>query len=111
MRVAITTTLLAALVGVSPLAAQAPQAVLDRPVPQRLTLADALARATETSHVLGELKAREQASEAVLAQSKAADMPVFAAEGGYTRTNHVSVFGFTGDDGLFRPTHPDLPDN
>ncbi len=111
MRVAIATTVLAALVGVSPAAAQAPLAVLDRPVPQRLTLADALARATETSHVLGELKAREQASEAVHAQSKAADMPVLSAEGGYTRTNHVSVFGFTGDDGLFRVIYPDVPDN
>jgi outer membrane protein len=111
MRVLIATSLLAALVDVSSLAAQAPQAVLDRPVPRRLTLADALARATETSHVLGELKAREQASEAVLAQSRAADMPVLAVEGGYTRTNHVSVFGFTGDDGLFRVIYPDVPDN
>ena len=111
MRVAITTTLLAALVGVSPLAAQAPQAVLDRPAPQRLTLAEALARATETSHVLGELTAREQASEAVHAQRQAADMPVLTFEGGYTRTNHVSVFGFTGEDGLFRVIYPDVPDN
>jgi outer membrane protein TolC len=110
MRVVITTTVLAALAG-APLAAQTPQAVLDRPVPQRLTLADALARATETSHVLGELKAREQASQAVYSQSKAADMPVLAAEGGYTRTNHVSVFGFKGDDGLFRVIYPDVPDN
>lgn len=111
MRVAITTSVLIAIVSAAPAAAQAPQAVLDRPVPQRLTLADALARATETSHVLGELKAREQASEAVQAQRKAADMPVLAVEGGYTRTNHVSVFGFTGDDGLFRVIYPDVPDN
>jgi outer membrane protein TolC len=111
MRVAIITSLLAVLSGALPALAQTPQPVLDRPVPQRLTLADALARATETSHVLGELKAREQASEAVQAQTKAETLPVIAAEGGYTRTNHVSVFGFTGADGLFRVIYPDVPDN
>jgi outer membrane protein len=113
MRVVIATTLVA-LAAVPCATAQTPASPpvqLDRPVPQRLTLAEALARATETSHVLGELKAREQTSEAVYSQNKAAELPVLSAQGGYTRTNHVSVFGFTGEDGLFRVIYPDVPDN
>src|SRR5262249_4388656 len=51
MRIVIATTLLTALAGTSLAAGQTPgpatTAQLDRPVPQRLTLAEALARATE----------------------------------------------------------------
>jgi outer membrane protein TolC len=113
MRVA-AAALIAVLASAVPAAGQSPQAppaTLDRPVPERLTLAEALSRAIETSHLLAEMRARQSASEAVLAQSKSASLPVFSVEAGYSRTNHVAVFGFPAPDGTFKIIYPDIPDN
>ena len=109
MRVAIALLLLVAC-GDTQAAAQG-EPPLQRPVPARLSLAEALARATEASHVLGELKARESASDAVYSQRKTADLPVISAQAGYRRTNHVEEFGFPKPDGSFQILYPDVPNN
>jgi outer membrane protein len=80
------------------------------PVPARLTLDDALARAAANSHRLAELTAREGAAAAVAEQRRSADLPVMAAHAGYQRTNHVDEFGFT-QNGRFQVLYPDVPDN
>lgn len=80
------------------------------PVPARLTLEEALARTTATSHRLGELRAREAAAGAVADQRGAADLPIVSAQAGYLRTNHVDEFGFV-QNGRFQVLYPDVPDN
>jgi outer membrane protein len=79
--------------------------------PLRLTLDDAIAQATATSHRLGELRAREAASRAVVDQRGAAQKPIVTTQLGYQRTNHVEEFGFPTPDGGFRLIYPDVPDN
>lgn len=81
------------------------------PAPIRLTLDEALARATATSHRLAELRAREGASEAVVAQRRAADLPIVSVHGSYMRTNHVDEFGVFQPGGSFQVFYPDVPDN
>jgi outer membrane protein len=90
-------------------AAQSP--VLDHPVPARLTLDEAVARALDVSHVLAELRARDGAAASVLDQRRVADLPVVSAQGGYQRTNHIEEFGFGQPDGTFKLIYPDVPDN
>lgn len=77
----------------------------------RLTLDDAVARAFETSHRLAEVRARREGAEATVRVRQAADMPTVAVSGGYTRTNHVDVFGIPQPDGALRVVYPDIPDN
>ncbi len=96
------------LVASRPLLAQTPA---DAPVPARLSLEEALARAAATSHRLAELRAREAAATAVLTQRKTADLPTLALQGGYKRTNHVDEFGVAQPDGSFQTLYPDVPDN
>ncbi len=110
---ALTLTLCAASAGAgqAPAAGRGAHAVLDRPVPARLTLEEALARALEVSHVLAELRAREGAAAAVVDQRKTSDLPVLSAQAGYERTNHVDEFGFPQPDGTFKLIYPDVPDN
>ena len=81
------------------------------PVPARLTLEQALARADTESHRLAELRAREGAAGAVLAARRAADLPVVSAQAGYQRTNHVEEFGLLQPDGSIGILYPDVPDN
>jgi outer membrane protein TolC len=109
MRVVSALALAASVASVGPAAAQTP--TIDRPVPARLTLQEALARAVEMSHVLAELRARESVAIAVLDQRKAADLPIVAAQAGYRRTNHVEEFGFLQPDGSLEILYPDVPDN
>jgi len=77
----------------------------------RLTLQDALARGTDNSHRLAELRARADAANAVAAARAAARLPAIALQGGYTRTNHVEVFGIAQPIGPPRVIYPDIPDN
>jgi outer membrane protein len=78
----------------------------------RLTLADAVSRAFETSHRLGEARAREEGAQATVQVRQAASRPTAAASGGYTRTNHVTPFGFPSPDGTrLNILYPDVPDN
>ncbi|MBK5297087.1 MAG: TolC family protein, partial [Vicinamibacteria bacterium] len=91
------------LVATAPAAAQTP-------LPARVTLDEALARAAVNSHRLGELRARESAAGAVLEQRRAADLPIVSAQAGYLRTNHVDEFGFV-QNGQLQILYPDVPDN
>jgi outer membrane protein TolC len=109
MRVVPAVALLVALSAAGPAAAQAP--TLDRPLPARLTLDEAVARALDVSHVLSELRAREGAAGAVVDQRRVADLPIVSAQAGYQRTNHVDQFGFGQPDGSFKVIYPDVPDN
>jgi outer membrane protein len=77
----------------------------------RLTLGEAIVRATETSHRLAELRAREGAARAAVGGRAAARRPTVAAQLGYTRTNRVEEFGVRTPDGAFRLLYPDVPDN
>jgi len=110
MRVVNALVLGAVLACAAPAAAQT--AAIDRPVPPRLTLQEALARAIETSHILAELRAREGAATAVLDQRKASDMPALSAQAGYRRTNHVEEFGVPQPNPpRIEIIYPDVPDN
>ena len=108
MRLVIVTACVAVLASAAPAAAQTAG---ESPVPARLTLAEALARATAASHTLGALRARLDASAAVVAEQKTADVPVVSLQGGYQRTNHVEEFGFAQPNGSFKVLYPDVPDN
>jgi outer membrane protein len=77
----------------------------------RLTLDEALARATKESHRLAELRARQAASEAATTQRRVADLPVVSLQAGYQRTNHVDEFGIRQPDGRLNVFYPDVPDN
>jgi len=80
------------------------------PMPPRLTLADAVARATAVSHRLAELHARGAAASAVVDQRSAARKPILETQLGYQRTNHVDPYGFLTATGL-KIIYPDVPDN
>jgi outer membrane protein len=108
MRVAPLIAVALVTVGARPLLAQPPA---ESPVPARLSLDDALARAAANSHRLAELRARESAAAAVLDQRKAADLPTLALQAGYQRTNHVDEFGVIQPDRTFTIIYPDVPDN
>ncbi len=77
----------------------------------RLMLADAVSRAIETSHRLAEARARQEGAEATVRVRQAADQPTVSVSGGYSRTNHVDVFGIPQPDGNLRVVYPDVPDN
>jgi outer membrane protein len=77
----------------------------------RLTLEDAIAQATANSHRLGEFRAREAATRAVVEQRTAAQKPIVGTQLGYQRTNHVDEFGFATPGAGFRLIYPDVPDN
>ncbi len=110
MRRASGCAILAACLAGAPGVAQAQ----DQPV-LRLSLADARARALETSHRLAEARAREAATLAGVDARIAAERPLVSASAGYTRTNHVEEFAVPGageSGGLTRlVVYPDVPDN
>jgi outer membrane protein TolC len=82
-----------------------------QPAPLRLTLDDAVRRATDTSHRLAEARARQQGADASVEVRRKADDPMLTALAGYTRTNHVQEFGVPQPDGRLRVIYPDIPDN
>ena len=78
----------------------------------RLTLDEAVSRAFEASHRLGEARARQEGAEATVQIRQAAARPTATATAGYTRTNHVDEFGFPSPDGTrVNILYPDVPDN
>lgn len=77
----------------------------------RLTVADAVARAMETSHRLAEANARVAGAQAAARARGAADLPTITLAGGYSRTNHVEEFGVVQPSGTLRVIYPDIPDN
>jgi outer membrane protein TolC len=79
--------------------------------PLRLTLDEAIRRGLDTSHRIAEATARGDAAEAVVGIRRAATLPQIAAQGGYTRTNHVDEFGILLPNNQLRVIYPDVPDN
>jgi len=88
----------------------APLSLAAQPAPIRLTVADAVVRAFETSHRLAEVRAREQGAQAAVRGAQVADKPTFTASAGYMRTNHVTEFAF-GQGSARQVVYPDIPDN
>lgn len=76
-----------------------------------LTLDEAITRAVKDSPRVAELRAREEGARAAADAAAAAARPQLALQGGYTRTNHVEVFGIPQPDGRLRVVYPDIPDN
>ena len=87
-----------------------PSAFAQTPLPPRVTLEEALARATANSHRLADLRGRELTAGAVLDQRKASDLPIVSAQAGYLRTNHVEEFRVL-QLGQVQVLYPDVPDN
>lgn len=77
----------------------------------RLSLDDARMRAVAASHRLAEARARAAAAEETVAIRAAADRPVVALSGGYTRTNNVSELVVPILTGRPLVVFPDIPDN
>ena len=76
-----------------------------------LTLDEAIAQGLANSLRLAELGARQDSQAAVEQGRTAARRPIVAAQGSYTRTNHVEEFAIV-QPGLGRQVvYPDLPDN
>jgi outer membrane protein TolC len=78
---------------------------------ERLSLEQAIARAFLTSHRLAEVRAREAGAHAALRGRQAAEKPTSTASASYTRTNHVTPFGFLQPNGSRFEIYPDIPDN
>ncbi len=76
-----------------------------------LTLDEAVARALKESPRVAELRAREEGARAAVDTREAASRPLVSLQAGYTRTNHVDVFGIPQPDGRLRVVYPDIPDN
>ncbi len=76
-----------------------------------LTLDDAVGRALKESPRIAELRAREDGARAAVDTRAAASKPQVSLQAGYTRTNHVDVFGIPQPDGRLRVVYPDIPDN
>jgi outer membrane protein len=98
-------TLILLLAAALPAVARAQQA----PIP--LTLEEALERGQRHSLRVVEMQARVDAAAAAEAGSRAADRPLVAATGGYTRTNHVEEFVIATPGQAVRTLYPDVPDN
>jgi outer membrane protein TolC len=82
-----------------------------QPAPVALTLEEALARAVDASHRLGEVRARQEGAQAAIEVRRAAERPTVTLNGAYTRTNHVEEFGVPQPSGDLRVIFPDIPDN
>src|SRR5687767_8383931 len=76
-----------------------------------VTLEEALDRGQRQSLRTVEFEARVDAAAAVEAARRAADRPVVAALGGYTRTNHVEEFLVAAPGRPLQVLYPDAPDN
>jgi outer membrane protein TolC len=82
-----------------------------QPAAVPLTLEDALVRATDTSHRLAEMRARELGAQAAIDIRRAAERPTVTVNGGYTRTDHVMPYGVLSPTGRLNIIYPDIPDN
>jgi len=80
-----------------------------QPVP--LTLEQAIAEGLANSRRLAEIEARAEGADYAVAGRRAADRPLVAAQGGYTRTNHVDAFSITFPARPPQVVYPDIPDN
>jgi outer membrane protein TolC len=81
------------------------------PLPPRLTVEEAIARATAASHRLAEMREQAGAAAAVVDERAAARKPTVGAQASYQRTNHVDPLRvFTPGEGL-QVLYPDVPDN
>src|SRR5687767_24228 len=100
-----TLTILLAFSAAAPCAASAQEAALP------LTLEAALERGQRHSLRLVEMHSRVEAAAAAEAGRRAADRPLLAALGGYTRTNHVDEFTIVAPGQPTRTLYPDVPDN
>lgn len=89
----------------------AAEGTLSAQTPVPLTQDEAVARAMETSHRLGEARARQQGARAAIEVRRAAEKPTVTVNGGYSRTNHVEEFGLVEPNGQLRVIYPDIPDN
>lgn len=76
-----------------------------------LTLEDAIAQGLANSQRLAELAARAEAADFAIAGRRAAELPLVAAQGGYTRTNHVQEFAIALPGRAPQVVYPDIPDN
>lgn len=76
-----------------------------------LTLEESIERGLAASHRVDEASARRDASAAAIGERQAASRPQVSALAGYTRTNHVDVFGIQLPSGDLRVVYPDIPDN
>jgi outer membrane protein TolC len=79
-------------------------------MPLRVSLDDARMRAVAASHRLAEARARAAAADEAVAVRDAADRPIVALQGSYTRTNHVLEFVVPTPGGVPRVLYPDVPD-
>jgi outer membrane protein len=95
------------------LCALLPAAVAAQPVasPVVLTLDEAIAQGLANSQRLAELESRVEAAEFAMAGRRAADLPILALQGGYTRTNHVQEFSIVAPGRAPQVVYPDIPDN
>jgi outer membrane protein TolC len=100
-----------ALIVAAAVLAGSPAASGQTPAAGPLTLDQAIALGLQASHRLEELQAREDVAAALVEQQRAADRPLVALQGGYTRTNHIEEFGIVRPDGTRSIIFPDLPDN
>jgi outer membrane protein len=92
--------------------AQARQSAVASPQGRvNLTLEDAIAQGLANSLRLAELEARQDSAEAVEQGRAAARRPSLAAEGAYTRTNHVDEFAIIQPGQPRLVVYPDVPDN
>ena len=85
-------------------------ALAQSPVPP-ISLDEAIAQGLANSRRLAELEARGQAADYAVAGRAASEMPIVAASGGYTRTNHVDIFVVRTPIGPPQVVYPDIPDN
>ena len=95
------------------LCALLPAAVAAQPVasPVVLTLEEAIAQGIANSQRLAELQSRVEAAAFAMAGRRAADLPILALQGGYTRTNHVQEFSIVAPGRAPQVVYPDIPDN
>src|SRR5260221_14215609 len=86
-----------------------PPSVAAQSVP--LTLDEAIAQGLANSRRLAEMEARADAADFAIAGRQAADRPLVALQGGYSRTNHVPEFSIALPGRAPQVVYPDIPDN
>ena len=76
-----------------------------------VTLDEAIAQGLANSQRLGEIQARAEAAAFAVAGRHAAEFPLVAVQGGYSRTNHVDEFAIALPGRAPQIVYPDIPDN
>jgi len=79
--------------------------------PAGLTLDEAIAQGLANSLRLAEFQARQESADAIEQGRAAARRPSLAADGGYTRTNHIEEFAIVQPGQGRQVVYPDIPDN